>query len=52
MLSGMPADATPQQIFDENFKLQAAIRKMETAGRTPKDLMKGNLPPRNRSSAR
>ena len=42
MLGGMPADATPQQIFDENFKLQSAIRKMETAGRPAKDLTKGN----------
>ena len=42
MLSGMPADASAKDIFEENFKLQSAIRRMETAGRSAKDLMKGN----------
>jgi 3-hydroxyacyl-CoA dehydrogenase/enoyl-CoA hydratase/3-hydroxybutyryl-CoA epimerase len=42
MLSAMPADASPQQIFDANFRLQSALRRMETGGHTAKDLQKGN----------
>ncbi|MBB4658772.1 3-hydroxyacyl-CoA dehydrogenase NAD-binding domain-containing protein [Parvularcula dongshanensis] len=41
MLSDVPADATAAQVFEENFKLQSLLRKMETAGRAPKDLLKG-----------
>ncbi len=41
MLGNMPADATAQQMFDANFKLQAAVRKMETAGHSAKNLTKG-----------
>ncbi|MEM9810662.1 MAG: 3-hydroxyacyl-CoA dehydrogenase NAD-binding domain-containing protein [Pseudomonadota bacterium] len=41
MLSDMPEDASPQEIFESNFRLQTAIRKMETAGQPAKALQKG-----------
>ncbi|MCQ8185582.1 3-hydroxyacyl-CoA dehydrogenase NAD-binding domain-containing protein [Parvularcula maris] len=41
MLGGMPDDATPEQIFEANFRLQKAIRKMETGGQDFKALQKG-----------
>ncbi|MEE9329544.1 MAG: 3-hydroxyacyl-CoA dehydrogenase NAD-binding domain-containing protein [Parvularculaceae bacterium] len=41
MLGTMPEDASAKDIFDENFKLQTAIRKMETTGKTAKELTKG-----------
>ncbi|MGR3434730.1 MAG: 3-hydroxyacyl-CoA dehydrogenase NAD-binding domain-containing protein, partial [Shimia sp.] len=41
MLGGMPDDASPKDIYEANTKLQDAIRKVETAGREPKALLKG-----------
>ncbi len=41
MLSAIPADATPKQVFDANFRLQSCFRKMETGGHSAKDLSKG-----------
>ncbi|MEM9989494.1 MAG: enoyl-CoA hydratase-related protein, partial [Pseudomonadota bacterium] len=41
MLGAMPEDATAKQIFEENYRLQLALRKMETAGQSAKDLQKG-----------
>ena len=41
MLGSMPDDATPKQIFDANFGLQACLRKLETGGATAKELQKG-----------
>ena len=41
MLSNMPEDATPQQIFDANYRLQKALRKMESGGLSAKELSKG-----------
>ncbi|MEM7739831.1 MAG: 3-hydroxyacyl-CoA dehydrogenase NAD-binding domain-containing protein [Pseudomonadota bacterium] len=41
MLGSMPDDATPQEIFDANYRLQRAVRLMETSGQEPKLLMKG-----------
>lgn len=42
MLSSMPADATAQDLFDWNYRLQTAIRKLETSGQDPKALQKGS----------
>ncbi|RFB06177.1 3-hydroxyacyl-CoA dehydrogenase NAD-binding domain-containing protein [Parvularcula marina] len=41
MLSAIPADATPKQVFDANFRLQSCFRKMETGGHSAKELSKG-----------
>ena len=41
MLSDVPEDATPKDIFDLNYRLQSAFRKMETGGLTAKELQKG-----------
>jgi 3-hydroxyacyl-CoA dehydrogenase/enoyl-CoA hydratase/3-hydroxybutyryl-CoA epimerase len=41
MLSGMPEDATPEQMFEANYGLQRALRKLETGGQDPKALQKG-----------
>ncbi|MGV6820456.1 MAG: 3-hydroxyacyl-CoA dehydrogenase NAD-binding domain-containing protein [Parvularcula sp.] len=41
MLSAMPADATPKQIFEANYGLQKALRKLESGGHTARDFKKG-----------
>ncbi|MEM9838427.1 MAG: 3-hydroxyacyl-CoA dehydrogenase NAD-binding domain-containing protein [Pseudomonadota bacterium] len=41
MLGAMPDDATPEQMFEANYGLQLALRKLETGGQDVKALTKG-----------
>ncbi|WOI52442.1 3-hydroxyacyl-CoA dehydrogenase NAD-binding domain-containing protein [Parvularcula sp. LCG005] len=41
MIASMPEDASPKDIFEANYTLQRLLRKMETAGQSAKDLVKG-----------
>ncbi|MEM1380928.1 MAG: 3-hydroxyacyl-CoA dehydrogenase NAD-binding domain-containing protein [Pseudomonadota bacterium] len=41
MLGAMPEDASPEQLFEANYGLQLALRKLETGGQDVKALTKG-----------
>ncbi|ADM09479.1 fatty oxidation complex, alpha subunit [Parvularcula bermudensis HTCC2503] len=40
MISMIPPDADPQFIFDQNYRLQTILRKLETGGKPAKELEK------------